>query len=225
MPLRAGRGVVRLPAVLWDLDGTLLESNLSIRQTMNHVLAERGLPSFTKAELDALIGHPLRDILATKTGDRAAVEAMALRYREVYTQSGWVTVGLHDGLVDLIRGLRAKGHPQGVVTSKGQQESEALLQDLGLGDLFDVVVGDDDVRLLKPDPAPVVEACRLLRVQPADAVMVGDTRFDVAAGRSAGARAVGVLWGNGSRESLLEAGADALVRDAGELGRLLSRWS
>ncbi|MEA3144040.1 MAG: phosphoglycolate phosphatase [Thermoplasmata archaeon] len=222
MPLRAALGVEAL-AVLWDLDGTLLESNLSIRQTMNHVLGERGLPAFTKAELDALIGHPLRDILATKTTDRAAVEAMALRYRDVYSESGWVTVSLHAGVLELVEHLRRRGHPQAIVTSKGQQESEILLEDLGIAHLFDAVVGDDDARPLKPDPAPVLEACRLLRRAPADATMVGDTRFDVGAGKAAGVYAIGVLWGNGSAQSLVEAGADALVRDAADLQRVLAR--
>lgn len=223
MPLRARRRVAPPLAVLWDLDGTLLESNLSIRQTMNHVLGERGLPAFTKPELDALIGHPLREILATKTADRAAVEAMALRYREVYNESGWVTVGLHEGVIPLVQRLRAGGHPQAIVTSKGQRESETVLEDLGIAGLFDAVVGDDDVRPLKPDAAPVLEACRLLRRAPDRCVMVGDTRFDIGAGKSAGAYAVGVLWGNGSRESLLEAGADALAKDALALERILAK--
>jgi 2-phosphoglycolate phosphatase len=211
-------------AVLWDLDGTLLDSNLSIRQTMNHVLAERGLPTFAKAELDALIGHPLREILGTKTPDPAAVEAMALRYRDVYSESGWVTVSLHEGVLPLAGLLRAAGHPQAIVTSKGQQESETLLQDLGIAHLFDAVVGDDDLRPLKPDPAPVLEACRLLRRAPGNAVMVGDTRFDIGAGKAAGAWAVGALWGNGSAQSLLEAGADALAKDADDLRRILRRF-
>lgn len=223
MPLRGGTGVDARLAVLWDLDGTLLESNLSIRQTMNHVLGERGLPPFAKAELDALIGHPLRDILATRTADRAAVEAMAHRYRAVYSESGWVTAGLHEGLPELVRGLRSHGHPQAVVTSKGQREAEVLLEDLGVADLFDAVVGDDDVRPLKPDPAPVLEACRQLRCSPKRAAMVGDTRFDVGAAKAAGALAVGVLWGNGSADSLLEAGADALAQDVAELARVLTK--
>src|SRR5690242_4828246 len=88
-------------AVLWDLDGTLLESKQSIRECMNRVLAEKGRPTFTPAELDQLIGRPLREILATKAPPEE-VDAMALRYRVVYNESGWVTVTIHDGLVDLI---------------------------------------------------------------------------------------------------------------------------
>jgi 2-phosphoglycolate phosphatase len=219
---RPHRGPQR--AVLWDLDGTLLESDLSIRDTMNRVLAERGLGTFTRAELDALIGKPLRDILAQRSPDQAAVEAMAQRYRSVYTESGWVTVLLHPGVEDVVRSLRAEGVRQGVVTSKGQNEAEQLLHDLGLASLFDAVAGDDDVRRLKPDPAPVLAACERLGVPTSDAIMVGDTEFDVRAGRAAGARTVGILWGHGTEASLRRAGADHVVADAKELRSCLDRW-
>ncbi|MEK6985903.1 MAG: HAD family hydrolase [Candidatus Thermoplasmatota archaeon] len=208
-------------AILFDLDGTLLDSKTSIRETMNTVLAERGQPTFTKAELDALIGHPLRDILAKKCSDPAVVEAMTQRYRVAYNESGWVTVRLFDGLETLLRTLRGQGMPLGVVTSKGQQETEILLVDLGIANLFDTVVGDDDRRPLKPDPAPILEACQSLGVAPAEVVMVGDTTFDIRAAKAAGATAVGVLWGNHDAATLKGAGADRLVATTPELARLL----
>jgi 2-phosphoglycolate phosphatase len=208
-------------AVLWDLDGTLLLSRLSIRETMNTVLAERGLPKFTAAELDGLIGRPLRAILATKTTDAAVVESMARRYRDAYGEVGWVTVRVAPGLVPLIERLRQDGVHVGIVTSKGQQETELLLTDLGLAHLVDVVVGDDDVRALKPDPAPVLAALASLAVAAQAAVMVGDTTFDVAAARGAGVACVGVLWGTHDRATLLAAGAVATARDARELERAI----
>jgi phosphoglycolate phosphatase len=208
-------------AVLWDLDGTLLDSRLSIRDTLNTVVAERSLKPFAKAELDGLIGKPLRDILATRTGDAQLIEAMTHRYREAYNESGWVTVRVYPGLEALVKELHGRGVPQGIVTSKGQRETEVLLADLGLTRFFEVVVGDDDVRPLKPDPAPVLEACRRLGVDPATVVMVGDTRFDVGAAKGAGAAAVGVLWGIQDEATLREAGADRLVADAAHLRRLL----
>jgi phosphoglycolate phosphatase len=208
-------------AVLWDLDGTLLDSRRSIRETMNTVLAERGLPGFTKDELGRLIGHPLRDILATKTGDKAAVEAMTHRYRAAYNESGWVTVCVAPGLEDLLRQLRASGVRNAVVTSKGQQETEILLSDLGVANLFDGIVGDDDVRPLKPDPAPVREALRLVGADPGEAIMVGDTTFDAGAAIGAGVRFVGVLWGTHDRPTLRAAGAVAIAEDAGQLGKAL----
>lgn len=208
-------------AVLVDLDGTLLDSRLSIRDTLNTVLAERGLPPFSRAELDGLIGKPLRDILAMRSADVVAIEAMTHRYRAAYNETGWVTVDPFPGLVPLLRDLRAEGVLLGTVTSKGQQETETLLFDLGLGDLFDVIVGDDDERPLKPHPAPVLEACRLLGVVPADAIMVGDTTFDMGSARAAGAQSVGVLWGIHDAATLRGAGATALARTPADLAREL----
>lgn len=214
-------------AILFDVDGTILDANQSIRQTMNHVLAEQGQRTFTKAELDALIGHPLRDILRTKAPNLApeALERMALRYREVYNESGWVTAAPFAGIESLLRALRADGHAIGIVTSKGEQEAETVLFDVGLGDLVDTVVGDDDKRPLKPDPAPVLEACRRLNVPVASSCMIGDTRFDIESARRAGSLAIGVLWGNGSRDSLVQAGAQKLVADVPELLADLRAWA
>lgn len=210
-------------ALLVDLDGTLLDSRLSIRETLNTVLAERGLPPFSRADTDQLIGHPLRHILAQRTDDPATIEAMTRRYRTAYNDVGWITVSTFPGFVELLRDLRTQRIPLAVVTSKGQHETETLLFDLGLGDLFDAIVGDDDVRPLKPDPAPVLEACRLLGVPPASTIMVGDTTFDVLSAVGAGARCVGVLWGIHDAATLRGAGATALVDDVPHLARELRR--
>jgi 2-phosphoglycolate phosphatase len=210
-------------AVLFDIDGTILDANLSIRETMNRVLLERGQPTFAKAELEALIGNPLRTILGRKCPDPAVVEAMVPRYRDLYGESGWLLADLFPGIEALLRRLRHQGVRTGIVTSKGQQEAERLLFDLGVLDLFDVVVGDDDERPLKPDPAPVLHACAKLGTPPAGSVMVGDTRFDILAGRAAGAHTVGVTWGNGSRAELEQAGADVVAPDVGSLSRALLR--
>ncbi len=213
--------VPRFLAVLWDADGTLLDSRLSIRETLNTVLKEKGQPLFTKAELDALIGRPLREILALKCSDAALIETMTQRYRATYGEVGWVTARLFAGLQELLWELRAAGVRLGVVTSKGQQEMERLLGDLGLQALFDVVVGDDDVRPLKPAAEPVLEACRRLGVAPAQAAMVGDTLFDVKSGKAAGAAAIGVTWGMQDAATLRSAGADRVVETVAALRRLL----
>lgn len=212
----------RLPllrAILWDVDGTLIESRQSIRSTINQVLAAARQPVFSAAQLDAQIGRPLRDILAEKCASTELVEALTHRYREVYSQSGWVTAQPMPGVLDVVEALRRRGIPQGIVTSKGQRETEILLQDLGM-DHFDVVIGDDDRRPLKPHPAPVLAACAGLGLLPEHVAMVGDTTFDVQAAQTAGAWAVGVPWGIHSASTLREAGAN-VVRDARDLQRTL----
>lgn len=208
---------------MWDMDGTLIESRTSIRETMNTVLAEEGLATFSRQELDALIGHPLRDILARKCSDEAVIERMTQRYRVVYNESGWVTAHLFEGLEALLESLHARGVKQAVVTSKGQHEAEILLQDLGLSHLFSIVIGDDDARPLKPDPAPVRDACKAAGTPTQNGIMIGDTTFDIRSAVAAGATAVGVGWGIHEPPRLREAGAHYLVRTVSELEALLGR--
>ena len=221
IPAASARAVDIPKAVLFDIDGTILDANLSIRDTMNRVLLERGQPTFTKAELDRLIGNPLRMILAEKCKDPKVVEEMVPRYRMAYGESGWLLADLFPGVHDLLVRLRGRGVATGIVSSKGQRESEVLLSDLGIAGLFDCVVGDDDVRPLKPDPAPVAHGCALLGMGPAETVMVGDTRFDILSAKAAGLQAIGVLWGNGSQAELVAVGADQVARDVDGLRRIL----
>ncbi len=209
--------------VLWDLDGTLLDPNGSIRGTLNHVVVEAGFEAFGPG--DVLIGMPLREILRLRTSETARIEAMVQRYREVFTGQGWRAVRFYPGMRELIAHLHASGVRQAIVTTKGEQEAIQLLDDLGILGLFDTVVGDDDVRALKPDPAPVVAACGRLGERPSAATMVGDTVYDIAAAKSAGARAVGVLWGHGDAASHRNAGADLIVADVAELTRDLCAWA
>ncbi len=208
--------------VLWDLDGTLLDPNGSIRGTLNHVVAEAGFEAFGAG--DVLIGMPLREILQLRTSDPDAVETMVQRYREVFTTQSWRAVRFYPGTRELVSDLHAAGIPQAIVTTKGEQEAIQLLNDLGVLELFETVVGDDDVRPLKPDPAPVVAACGRLGLRPSAATMVGDTVYDIAAAKAAGARAVGVLWGHGDANSHRSAGADRIVQDVEELRGDLYAW-
>ena len=218
----AGR-VPRLPplcAVLFDLDGTVLDPNGSIRATIDHVLAAAGLEPIAPEEV--LVGMPLRDILALRAAEPARVEALVAHYRRHFGDTTWRLVRWIPGVRGVVEGLRAQGTRTAVVTTKGEGEADRLLRDLGVRGLFDTVVGDDDERPVKPDPAPVLEACRRLGVAPWEAAMVGDTRFDVEAGRAAGCRTVAVLWGHGTPE--VGAQADAMAADAASLARLLAAW-
>jgi phosphoglycolate phosphatase len=214
---------VALRAVLFDVDGTLLDSELSIRATMNQVLGERGLAPFSKAELAGLIGTPLRITLARRTDDDAAIAIMARRYLDIYMDAGWATSSFFPGVEALVARLRARGLKTGLITSKGQQEAEQLVLDLGARPLFDAIVGDDERRPLKPDPTPILEACATLGRTPSETVMVGDHRVDMLAARAAGCRAVGVLWGHGSADDLRKAGAHELVKTMEELEAAILR--
>lgn len=209
-----------MKAVLWDMDGTLLDPNGSIRGALDAAVRFGGFAPF--AEDEVLIGMPLRDILWTRTQDPKLIEAMVDEFRRVSYEETWRIVQWYDGVLEALAWCRSVGLKTAVVTTKGEYEADLLLQNLESRHLFDTVVGDDDVRALKPDPAPVLEACRRLGVAPAEAIMVGDTVYDVDAGRAAGCTTVGVGWGHGHGAHGAQH-ADTVVADGAALLETLQR--
>ncbi len=208
-----------LAAVLWDLDGTLLDPNGSIRAALDGAVRSEGFAPFAPEEV--LIGMPLRDILLKRTHDGAAIERMVDEFRRISYEESWRLARWCEGVRDVVLWCRARGMATAIVTTKGEREAQVLLEKIGDVSLFDTIVGDDDVRPLKPDPAPVQEALERLDVAATDAVMIGDTMYDVQAGRAAGCKTIGVAWGHGSGSHGAEA-ADHWVPDARALQAALT---
>lgn len=207
----------------FDLDGTIMEPGGSIRHALNAAIRHGGHAPFSADEI--LIGMPLRDILRTRTDDAAGIEEMVDVFRRVHMEDSWRLARFHDGFPDLVQTLRDDGLKTAIVTTKGEQEAERLMRDLDIADLWDTIVGDDDIRPTKPDPAPVIAACGRLGARPYQAVMIGDTSFDMDAGNAAGAWTIGVSWGSGKDWGVAPTGGDALVHSAPELLTEVRRWA
>lgn len=216
------RGLEALVAVadafLFDLDGTLADSRDAIWDAFAHAAAARGHALPPRARVDALVGHPLEDVFAGALGcDPHEAAALSLAYQARFAVAAPTLLRLMPGALEALDALRET--PLGVVTTKRRAAAEATLAALGIRARFLVLVAREDARAMKPDPAPVLAACAALGVVPSRAVMVGDTALDVRAGKAAGARAIGVLGGHGSRAELEEAGADVVLAGLGELAR------
>jgi pyrophosphatase PpaX len=194
---RAGRRI----AVLLDLDGTLVDTVPFILSAVRHAFQGRGrCPS--DAEWIAGIGTPLRDQLRSFAGGEAEVEPLFDRYRAYWLAHHDAMTRLFPGAAEAVRTLKAAGHPLAIITAKNEQGAERTLRHVGLRELMDVVVAADTVAHCKPDPMPVLHALAILERRPEEAVMIGDSNHDLAAGRGAGTATVGVLWGAASREVL-----------------------
>jgi phosphoglycolate phosphatase-like HAD superfamily hydrolase len=215
--------VPRLPrAVLWDLDGTLVDSSGSILCAANRALAsEPGLRPLQMHELRPLIGIPIRDIFRRHLGtpDESLLDRLVGAYRAAYAGCQALT-SVHAGMADLLGRVAAAGARNVVVTTKGEQVARGVLDALGLARHVSGVVGDDGRRPLKPSPVPVADACRLAGAEPGDAVLVGDTAHDAEAARGAGVAFLGVAWGYGSAEGLRKAGW-TVCGDAAQLAAAL----
>lgn len=192
-------------AVLFDLDGTLADTVPLILECYRHTMTIHRGRALPDEPWLATIGTPLREQLAAFATGPEEVASMAETYvaRQLELHDGMVRP--FPGALELLTELRGRGVRTAVVTSKRRGMATRTLQRCGLGDAYDALVGADDVRRAKPDPEPVETALTLLGLEGAErdrALFVGDSPFDLRAGRGAGTRTAAALWGPFARTVL-----------------------
>ena len=207
---------MRFPVVLFDLDGTVIDSGAIILASMRHAAKEVLGAEPPDEELMAAVGGPgLEAQMRALSPDR--VEELVSVYR-AHNEP------LHEGLMccpgidDVLVRLKDEGRRLGIVTAKRRKTVELAFAQVPIEHLFETVVGGDETERHKPDPEPLLLALERMDASPADAAYVGDAPFDVRAAKAAGIFAVGVTWGGiHARERLLQEEPDALVDNAEEL--------
>jgi phosphoglycolate phosphatase len=198
-------------AVVFDLDGVLVDSRAPIAASINYALARHGLGERPERALHRFIGPPLAVAFAELTGEAASsavVASCVTSYRERYAEASLRETTVFPGITEMLAGLR-RDHRLAVATSKARAFAEPLLAALELRHFFDVVAGPGlDAR--NEDKATTI-ATALAVLAPERAVMVGDRSFDIVGAHARGLPAIGVTWGIGDREELVATGADAIV--------------
>lgn len=203
--------------VLFDLDGTLIDSVRLILDSYHHTLAAHNLPPRTDEEWLAGVGTPLSAQFAAWQDDRAMLEALIATYREYNLKHHDRMVTVYPGVVAVVQALKEEGIATGLVTSKNRSGALRGLTLARLEALMDVLVCADEVVNPKPHPEPVEKAVRLLGADPRTTVYVGDSIHDMRSGRAAGVRTVAVLWGPFGRSHLEGAQPDYWVERPEEL--------
>ena len=198
----ARNGSRRLPAILFDLDGTLIDSIELILNSARYAFEklERECPS--DDEWLAGVGIPLFTMFARYARDEAEKAALIAAYREYQMEHHDRLIHCYDEVVDTVAELRGRGHELAIVTSKSEYLSLRALTQVGLARLIDTIVGCDASTRHKPDPEPVRIALHRLDCAPTDAIFVGDSIHDIRAGNAAGVRSAAALWGPFDRPDL-----------------------
>lgn len=225
VPPPPARYVCHMPAlttVLFDLDGTLIDSIRLIVDSYHHTLDVHGIPPRSDQEWLDGIGTPLRVQFAEWARDETQMAALIATYREynLFHHDSRVTV--YPGVVEMVHAVRAAGCRTGLVTSKNRSGAHRGLRLAGLDGTMDVIVGADDVTHPKPHREPVDRAVSHLGADPTTTVYVGDSIHDMHAGRGAGVRTAAVLWGPFGRAALEPAAPDYWLAQPGDLLPLLS---
>ncbi len=206
----------QLTTVLFDLDGTIIDSVRLIIDSYHHTLRTHGLPARTDEEWLAGIGTPLR-IQFADWAEHPGIEQMIQTYREFNLTHHDSRVLAYPGVADMVLAIRAAGFRTGMVTSKNRSGAERGLRIAGLEGTMDVLVGADDVENPKPHPEPVFKALDHLGVSAAETIYVGDSVHDMQAGRAAGVRTAAVLWGPFARSHLEPSEPDFWLEQPGDL--------
>jgi pyrophosphatase PpaX len=205
---------VRYPTVLFDLDGTLIDSGAIILASFKHATQTVLRREIPEAELAARAGGSnIYDQM--RALDERRAEELVRVYRE-HNEPLHDELEVFEGVEHVLAELQRQGRRLGIVTAKRRKTVELAFAVLPLERYFDVVVTSDTTDRHKPDPAPVLAALELLGAGPDEAAFVGDSPFDVGAGKAAGVYTVAVAWGNIHPVDAL-AGADALVETPDEL--------
>ena len=211
--------------VVFDCDGTLVDGQAAICQTMEAAFASTGLVAPERKMVRRMVGlslpYALRELAPDASDEQrhAIVEAYKTGFRDLRL-SGALREPLYDGIAGLIDELSGEGWQLAVATGKSDRGLHACLDTHGIRHRF-VSLQTADRHPSKPHPAMLEAALFEAAVQPGDAVMIGDTSFDMEMAVAAGVRAIGVAWGYHEAHELREAGAVAVAETAEELGELI----
>jgi pyrophosphatase PpaX len=188
-------------AVLFDLDGTLVDSIALILASMQHTFHGRPRKP-SDAEWIEGLGTPLPKQLTPYVESDEDRERLVNRYRTFQHEHHDRLMARYEGVIDTLALLFQRGHPMGVVTSKGNTMMDRGLKFIGADDYIEVAIGYDSVHIHKPDPYPVRAALEKLGYEAKEAVFVGDSPHDVKSGNAAGVITIAALWGPFTRASL-----------------------
>ena len=206
--------------VIFDLDGTLLDTIEDLKNAGNWICRKNGWPEHTTDEFKALVGHGMRNLvmqlMPEKRRSPLMVTYMLTLYMESYGAHYMDNTRPYEGMAELLAKMKVAGIKMAVCSNKSDQFSRDLIAHF-FPDTFAVVRGKLEGVPVKPDPQGTLQVMELLGADPATTLFVGDSSTDVTTGKNIGSATCAVSWGFRNRESLVEAGADTVVDTVEEL--------
>lgn len=194
---------LKYETVIFDMDGTLIDSDAGVLGSMRYALDTMGLPLPPQAEWRKFLGPPLRFSFKTVAGvDDSQLDEAVRIYREYYRKHGVFQVELYPGMEQLLRDLHQAGAKVCLATSKVAAMAERILENLKLTDLFTYAVGSDEKETDSSKTAKIARVLAHTGTPAERAVMIGDTKFDAEGARGNDMPFIGVLFGYGSRQEM-----------------------
>ncbi len=209
-----------IKAVLFDLDGTLVDSLTDLADGVNHAIAQRGFATHPVEAFKYFVGDGIPKMieraLPENCRDAATVDKIKKDFLEYYSQHYADNTYAYNGMPELVNTLKKQGYIIAVVTNKQQDMADEVVKSL-YGNVFDLIFGKREGIPAKPDPTAALMAMKQLGVKPEECVFIGDSGMDVATAVNSGAVPVGELWGFRDREELLKNGAKYIIEKPQQL--------
>ncbi|ANE46827.1 pyrophosphatase [Paenibacillus swuensis] len=210
-----------ITTILFDLDGTIIDTNELIIASFLHALEGIVPPDFTREHIIPEMGKPLTEQMQRFAG-RDAVEDLVVTYRAYMLDRHDEMMAEFPAVKEVLEGLRDRGIRMGVVTTKARLTTEKALHFLGLYEYMEVIVTIDDVTHPKPHPEPVEKALLALGADPARTAMVGDSMADILSAQRAGVTAIGVAWSMKGADYLRSFNPDHIIHEMADLLELVA---
>ncbi|MDR2885863.1 MAG: HAD family hydrolase [Rikenellaceae bacterium] len=215
----------KFKAVLFDLDGTLVDSIADIADAMNDALGRLGYPRHDYPAYKLMVGNGLRNLaercLPETARDPETIERCLAMMKDRYRDHSTEKTRPYDGIPELLDALTARGLKMAVLSNKADHLTQAICAGLLGGWHFETVLGQSDRFPLKPDPASALHVASVLGVQPAEILYLGDTGVDMHTATAAGMYPVGATWGFRTAAELAENGARTIIDHPGQMLSLL----
>lgn len=209
--------------ILFDLDGTLIDSKVGIITAARFALDKMGVPETQIYNLERMIGPPLKySFINFFNLSEDLVDTAVGYYREYYREKGIFEFEMYEGIPELLSMLKADGYILAIATSKPTVFAKRIIEKLGLAQYFDIIAGANLDESHSDKGEIIADACDVLNIYNThQAIMVGDRLYDINGANANDMDSIGVLYGYGSLEEFQDAGASYVVNTVRELGQLL----
>lgn len=214
--------------IMYDLDGTLLDTASEIAAAVNLTLAHYGAQAVSESTVKSWVGHGAAQLMRNAWQTIApgpTYEETMQTFTRFYQQTVGANSRPFPQVMETLQHFRSAGVLQAVVTNKESVFTRRVLEKHGMSEFFALVVSGDTLPVKKPDPAMIRHSLDVLAVKPAESLFVGDSDIDVATAKAAGVRCWVVPYGYNGGRDIAQAGADGLIAELGELPMLVEKMS
>ena len=216
-----GMGIImEYKAVIFDLDGTLIDSLEDLADSANQALAMHGFESHPTTSYKKFIGNGVKQLIKNAVPDKtpeSVIDKILADYRIMYNNNYVNKTKPYANIIEMLGKLKALGIKMAVCSNKPHKPTNEIVNKLVGNEFFEVVFGEREGIPRKPDPAALIEAAAFIGVEPGETIYLGDSGGDMISAKNAGMYAAGALWGFRDREELQESGSQVLFSDPLEL--------